>query len=366
MKKILTHGSLFAGIGGFELGFEWAGIQTLWSVEIDPYCQTVLRKNFPDTEIYADVRKVHGVNSHANKHGEIRGQSKDGQGGGAIKICKNCITAVDILSGGFPCQDISVAGKQEGIDGERSGLWSEFDRIIGELEPNLVVIENVANLVRLGLERVLSDLAKRGYDAEWQIISANDVGAPHLRKRIIIVAYPSNINDGRSDTGKVGRQIQKLGESGSRNVMANAQGDGFGSIEHNDTDEIQQPNRQNQSEVGSRKHAVADTEKTIRRRSNEKENQGGRNSEIRGCDISGSGIQHWPAEPDLGGMVDGLSTVLDGKIKFRDGERDQPVPRVAMGISNRAHRLKGLGNAIVPQIAELIGNRLVEITQEYS
>ena len=161
---MITHGSLFSGIGGFDLGFQWANIKMLWDVEIEPYCQKVLRKNFPDTEIFSDVREV-------GKHN---------------------LKPVDIISGGFPCQDISVAGKQAGITGTRSGLWSEFHRIIGELLPRFAVIENVPNLARLGLDRVLTNLASIGYDAEWQCISANDIGAPHLRKRIWIVAYPES------------------------------------------------------------------------------------------------------------------------------------------------------------------------------
>ena len=161
----MTHGSLFAGIGGFDLGFSWAGIETLWQVEIDGYCRQVLERHFPEAQRFADV----------------------GECG------KDNLTPVDIISGGFPCQDISIAGKQEGIDGERSGLWSEFHRIIGELRPRYVVIENVAALVNAGFDTVLVDLAKIGYDAEWQIISANDVGAPHLRNRIWIVAYPDQM-----------------------------------------------------------------------------------------------------------------------------------------------------------------------------
>ena len=166
----MTHGSLFSGIGGFELGFQWTGIQTVWQVEIDEYAQKVLKLRFPESKIYSDIKTV-----------------------GAHNLEK-----VEIISGGFPCQDISVAGKRAGITGKRSGLWSEMFRVCSELRPRFIVIENVANLVRLGLDRVLADLTSIGYDAEWQIISARDVGAHHLRKRIWIIAYPERDGNDRS------------------------------------------------------------------------------------------------------------------------------------------------------------------------
>jgi len=159
---MLTHGSLFSGIGGFDLGFERAGIETTWQVEIEDYARRVLQRHFPRAQRFNDIREC-------GKHN---------------------LAPVDIVSGGFPCQDISNAGKRAGIDGERSGLWSEYARIIRELRPRYVVVENVAALLGRGMERVLGDLAACGYDAEWQSISAAHVGAPHLRERIWILAYP--------------------------------------------------------------------------------------------------------------------------------------------------------------------------------
>ena len=173
----LTHGSLFAGIGGFDLGFQRAGIKTVWQVEIDAYCRAVLASHFPDAQRFDDVRTVGGHN----------------------------LPRVDILSGGFPCQDISNAGKRAGIDGERSGLWSEYARIIRELRPRYVVVENVAALLGRGMGRVLGDLAACGYDAEWQSIRASDVGAPHRRERIWIVAYPN----GREPGGRIFAQWEQ-------------------------------------------------------------------------------------------------------------------------------------------------------------
>jgi DNA (cytosine-5)-methyltransferase 1 len=159
-----TMGSLFAGIGGFDLGFERAGFKTLWQVEIDPYAQKVLAKNFPEAERFGDIRECGSHN----------------------------LKPVDVICGGFPCQDISNAGKRAGIEGERSGLWSEMHRIIRELRPRYVLVENVAALLGRGMGRVLGDLAEIGYDAEWDCIRAGSIGFEHLRERLFLVAHPNN------------------------------------------------------------------------------------------------------------------------------------------------------------------------------
>jgi len=159
-----TIGSLFAGIGGFDLGFQRAGFDIGWQVEIDPWCRKVLAKHWPQVPRFKDVREVGAHN----------------------------LPPVDVVCGGFPCQDISVAGKQKGLDGERSGLWFQMRRITSELRPQFLVVENVARLLTNGMDRVLGSLAEIGYDAEWQVISAADMGAPHLRKRVWIVAYPNS------------------------------------------------------------------------------------------------------------------------------------------------------------------------------
>ncbi|PIE97504.1 MAG: DNA (cytosine-5-)-methyltransferase [Treponema sp.] len=160
----MTHGSLFSGIGGFELGAERAGIKTIWNCEINPFCRKVLKKHFPETHQYTDITKL-----------------------------KNP-PYVDIISGGFPCQDISVANsKGKGLEGERSGLWREMFRIISEVRPRFVLIENSSNLLRKGMREVLCDLAEIGYDAEWQCLRACDFGLPHKRERIFIIAYTNSI-----------------------------------------------------------------------------------------------------------------------------------------------------------------------------
>lgn len=161
---MLTLGSLFAGIGGFELGLErTGGFKTEWQVEIDPFCRRVLAKHWPDVRQWDDVRTFPPDESWK----------------------------VDAIAGGFPCQDISDSGKKAGINGERSGLWSEFARIIGEIRPRIVIVENVAALLRpkRGMGRVLGDLASIGYDADWSIVSACAMGAPHARERVFIVAH---------------------------------------------------------------------------------------------------------------------------------------------------------------------------------
>src|SRR5688572_4450644 len=159
---------LFSGIGGFSLGLERAGMRTVAFCEIDPFCRRVLAKHWPGVPCYDDVRSLT-----------------------AERLAADGIAA-DVICGGFPCQDISVAGKGLGLEGVRSGLWSEYARLIGEIRPRFVIVENVSALLSRGLGRVLGDLAALGYDAEWHCIPASAVGAPHIRDRIWIIAYPQH------------------------------------------------------------------------------------------------------------------------------------------------------------------------------
>lgn len=153
---------LFSGIGGFSLGLERAGMRTVAFCEIDPFCRRVLAKHWPGVPIFHDVRELFA----------------------------DAVGPVDVICGGFPCQDISVAGKGAGLAGERSGLWGEFARLIGELRPNYIIVENVSALLGRGIGVVLGDLASLGYDAEWHCIQAANVGAAHIRDRVWILAYP--------------------------------------------------------------------------------------------------------------------------------------------------------------------------------
>ncbi|MGI9463611.1 MAG: DNA cytosine methyltransferase [Aestuariivirgaceae bacterium] len=164
---MLTVLDLFSGIGGFSLGLErTGGFKTVAFCEIDPFCRKVLAKHWPDVPIHDDVTKLRGED----------------------------VGSVDVICGGFPCQDLSYAGQGLGLAGERSGLWSEIARLVRALRPRFVIVENVAALLARGMGDVLGDLAGLGYDAEWSSVSACSVGAPHMRQRVFIVAYPDSFD----------------------------------------------------------------------------------------------------------------------------------------------------------------------------
>ena len=163
MKRELTHGSLFSGVEGFGLGAALAGIKTEWSCEFEKYQTKVIKKNFGDGHtVYGDIRTLENP------------------------------PFVNIISGGFPCQDISVAGKGAGIKGSRSGLWGHMHRIIGDVSPDYVVIENSPQLRKRGLEYVLHGLSEIGYDAQWQCLQGNFLGLQQRRERIYIIAYANS------------------------------------------------------------------------------------------------------------------------------------------------------------------------------
>ena len=165
----LQVGSLFSGVGLCDLGLEWAGMGHAFFCEVDPFCRSVLRRHWPGIPIYEDIRELRGAD----------------------------LPPVDVLCGGFPCQYVSLAaaGKRKGITGKRSGLWHEYARLIEEIRPGYVIVENVPGLLAAGIEAVLQDLAAVGYDAEWEVLPAAAVGAPHRRERVFLVAYPHS--DGR-------------------------------------------------------------------------------------------------------------------------------------------------------------------------
>jgi DNA (cytosine-5)-methyltransferase 1 len=167
---------LFSGIGGFSLGLErTGGFETVAFCEIEPFPRRVLAKHWPKVPCYHDVRELT-----------------------AARLAADGIS-VDVICGGFPCQDISLAGAGKGLAGDRSGLWFEYARIIGEVRPRYVIVENVAELLDRGLGDVLGTLASLGYDAEWDCIPASYVGARQLRDRVWLVAYPERYGlQGRS------------------------------------------------------------------------------------------------------------------------------------------------------------------------
>ena len=191
MLKLLD---LFSGIGGFSLGFErTGGFKTVAFCEIDPVCRRILKKHWPDVPAFEDIKNMEAVSA-------------------------------DIITGGFPCQDISLAGhvvsQREGLDGKRSGLWSELCRLIGDIRPRYAIVENVTDLLTgppqqpgRWFGRLLADLASIGYDAEWHYISASSVGAPQNRGRVWIIAYPSGSRVERLVKGKY---LEKIGPWGWR------------------------------------------------------------------------------------------------------------------------------------------------------
>jgi len=159
---------LFSGIGGFSLGLERAGMTTVAFCEKEAFQRSVLKHHWPDVPCYDDICTLT-----------------------QNRLVEDGIKEIDLICGGFPCQDISLAGKGEGVNGKRSGLWSEYKRIINEVGPRWVIIENVPALRSRGLVTVLQNLSEVGYDAEWHCITASHFGAPHRRDRIFIIAYPN-------------------------------------------------------------------------------------------------------------------------------------------------------------------------------
>jgi DNA (cytosine-5)-methyltransferase 1 len=242
---------LFSGIGGFSIGLErTGGFETVAFCEIEEFPRRVLAKHWPKVPCYHDVKQL-TANTLA----------RDG-------------IAVDVITGGFPCQDLSVAGKQIGIEGPRSGLWRELVRLIGEIRPSFAVLENVTGLLNRGLDVVLGALAQIGYDAEWHCIRACRFGLPHIRDRIWIIAYPA----------------------------------------------------------GQRWAGVL-------------------------RDIFQFGI-----EPPKEGAAIALDTqnFFDAGQCGRQGLGEPPFFRGNDGVSNRVDRLKSIGNAVVPQIPELIGRAILD------
>jgi len=308
---------LFSGIGGFSLGLERAGMRTVAFCEIDPFCRRVLAKHWPDVPVWGDIRTLTGDWLVANTRREcdaIRREASDMAG--AARAAKENKTerqrmrdaasdgrpiGIDIICGGFPCQDISVAGKGAGIEGSRSGLWSEYARVIGEVRPRYVIVENVAALLGRGLERVLGDLAALGFDAEWHCIPASAVGAPHRRDRIWIVAHASS-SERRPLSSACGRLEGQ--------VSLSQRQEGSGGFE---------PSREDVADGDGQRSSLSGSEPI------------GTNGIIGGRLLAAS--SWWSTEPDVG--------------------------RVAHGVPQRVDRLRSLGNAVVPQIPEIIGRAIM-------
>ena len=273
---VLTIGSLFSGIGGFELGLEHTGgFKTLWQCEKDAFCLKVLAKHWPDVKRFTDIKEM-----------------------------KEDIPYVDVICGGFPCQPVSCAGKRKGAQDER-WLWPEFYRIVCQVKPRWVLVENVPGLLSADSGRlfagILRDLSSSGYDAEWNIVSAAGVGAPHLRKRVFIMAY-SDRQPSEIPIRNVGRE-QALVETERGEQELGCAGDT--SREIADSKSIRCGGGQIISEAARKRWGIC-----------------------------AEGDNSWSTEPDVG--------------------------RVANGVPARVDRLRALGNAIVPQCAEFVGRCILE------
>lgn len=287
---MITFGSLFAGIGGFDLGFERAGMVCKWQVEIDPFCQKVLAKHWPSVRRHDDIK--------------------------TFPPTKPEEWQVDVICGGFPCQDISYAGKGAGLAGERSGLFYEAIRVVCEVGPRVVVLENVAGLLTRGIDQVLGTLASIGFDAEWHCIPAAAVGAPHIRDRVFILAYAS---------GKRTRDEWRATCGQERESSLALQSEAL--------------RQEHWKAVSKRSKSVCQgiSNTNSKRLENWPQVDGrakGRQKNAKRARMPIERSCHWAIEPSVG--------------------------RVANGIPNRAHRLRGLGNAVVPQVAEFVGRMVVD------
>ena len=338
---------LFSGIGGFALGLEAAGFETAAFCEMDLYAQKVLKKNWPGVPIYDDVRRIT-----------------------ADRLVSDGI-GVDVITGGFPCQDISTAGRQAGIDGERSGLWSECARLLGDIRPRYAIFENVTNLLTGDggdwFKRILWDISSVGYDAEWHCIPASAIGAHHHRDRVWIVAYPNSdsqsgvaLNAGeihspallanpsecewQSGAEKQG-VLPALQENGAINDNFGGRGETYPKLSANTNSggvrQKQEPRAECEGatlpELNGEAQPLADSSCEGLQGGQEARNNGKDRQEPRHQLITGlSGVQggFWATEPNVG--------------------------RVANGVPARSHRLRCLGNAVVPQIPELIGRQIME------
>jgi DNA (cytosine-5)-methyltransferase 1 len=321
----VTIGSLFSGIGGLELGLERAGLGPVaWQVEIDPFCRLVLERHWPKTARFEDVRGV-----------------------GAA-----CLAPVDVICGGFPCQDVSAAGKGAGLAGKRSGLWSEYRRIVSELRPEWVVVENVLGGATRWFDRVVCELEELGYGCLPIPLSAQDVGAPHLRRRVFIVAnrrsQQRSLEQGRRKRSHRSDSVQldwtclqgatpdvdsEFSEQGTRRARKERTGGPeLGSEAFADSHCVR--------ELSTSKRRAIDGGRVDHGLEGDLPNplSQGREGSRTGAHSGGFGPSSsgwWKSECSVAPVVHGISTRLAG--------------------GQRRRRIRALGNAVVPQCAEVVG-----------
>jgi DNA (cytosine-5)-methyltransferase 1 len=350
LSEMLTAGSLFSGIGGLDLAFALAGFDILFQVEINEFCQKVLAKHkqeyWPHAEILADVRDV-------GKHN---------------------LPHVDVLFGGFPCQDLSTAGKRAGlVEGKRSGLWFEFARIIGEIRPRIVLLENVSGITKLrkgkdgeisppDMALVIASLAQMGYDARWGIISAADAGAPHQRDRWFCVAYDNR----ECYTGN----SRAMGEASKYPQEQKIRGESLG--KNSNGRKAKRPIRGYRAEQRARKTRQMGNPSKPGLHGQGMEgwktvlSEGSAKSTRRQGFKAGHG-----AQSRMGRNAYGLSPRLDGNRLMAHGwpakpnqpQFDYEPPRLAGQTPNRAKRIEALGNGVVPQAVYPIAWSLYNLLQ---
>lgn len=314
---------LFSGIGGFSYGLEMASknFKTTKFCEIDKFCQKVLKKHWPEVPIHDDIKTL------TCTEGEY-----------------------DIICGGFPCQDISVAGQKKGITNEtRSGLWYEYKRIIKEVKPRYVIIENVRNLLNNGLAIVLKDLHEIGYNAEWEVISARSVGACHLRERLWIVAYPNTTRRMRPDASQ-----PKERWGNTKSFGGSGKSKGITTPTYSNSKRLQRQFQKPREDGNLGREEVSMRADGLLR-------------ETPPNTSNSDNFRFWPSFVTEEEKSEWWSKATSG---FRDWwEAESSICRVSNGISkeldkDRANRIKALGNSIVPQIVKIIGDRIVEVSNE--
>tara|TARA_R110000782_G_scaffold90576_2_gene173675 strand:+ start:1063 stop:1992 length:930 start_codon:yes stop_codon:yes gene_type:complete len=306
----MRHLDLFSGIGGFALGLEATQqIKTVAFCEIDKYCTKVLNKNWPEVPVYNDIKEL--------THDKLKADGIDN---------------IDIITGGYPCQPFSVAGNKKGVEDPRH-LWPEYFRLIKECRPTWVIGENVAGHIKLGLDAVQEDLESEGYSLRTFSISASSIGAPHQRERVWTVAYSE----------RNGLLATEKRESIEETIRQQPQGE-------NNTFNIKR--------AGSIPVSTSDVEDTRRRSWRE---QFTRNKESVGRGTSEKTERSTNSNTTTGSS-EGTTTMANGNENKNNWWHTEPnVGRVADGVSDRTHRLKSLGNAVVPQIPYYIAKSILEV-----
>jgi len=335
-----THIDLFSGIGGFHLSGErvWGkDFETICHVEIDPFCQKVLRKHWPLVPIVEDVKDVKKILAYAQ--GGEPGKQEAGNGGegvgGRSEEANNRTTTererepttIDLLTGGFPCQGFSVAGKQRGTEDERY-LWPEMFKIIQEVRPRWIIGENVSGIINLALDQVLSGLEGEDYSCQAFIIPACAVDAPHRRDRVWIVGYSGQFSKGNTE-----RRFSFEQFNGNEAEFGTKKGD--------------RPSDTSQDVAYAGTQGLSEPTFPGFRSVQEPDEQS------KGCELSRRMSEAggaWPAEPSICELDDGLP---DGLVRYRG--------RIATGVKDRVNRLKALGNAICPQCVQPIMEAIKEI-----